>query len=234
METVKHIIEVVSRQLNDQQFNLEYTRWNRTTQIEYLNQALKEIGAYRPDAFTVSKSITLVPGILQSVGNYNTLKDIHVKGVPVHEADAEMIKAFAAYSSCSTEVEFVNGTPVYNLKSFAVSSTNPKEFYVSPPVPIGMAPVVTATLIGAPPVLSLQDWDKALEMDSKYYNNVIDFMMGRAYELDSESAQSRANSNTYFSKFYATMGVKYKIDSAVRAGNYKGEVGTGDPRAVIR
>lgn len=234
MNTVGRIIEHVSGQLNDQGFKLEYTRWTRITQLEYMNQALKEIGAYRPDAFTRTEQITLVAGTKQTIADLKTLKDLHASdGTPVHEGDASLLKAFMPYDYCAPKVQYKNGTPVYNLKSFAISSTDPKTFYVSPPVPNGLTPMVVATLIGEAPELTLADWDKPLAMQAKYYNNLIDFMQARAYELDSESANSRTNSQMYFSRFYQAMGVKYKVDSALKSGFYKGEVGTGNPRSTL-
>ncbi len=235
MNLVGKIIEHVSSQLNDQGFKLEYVRWNRETQLEYMNQGLKEIGAHRPDAFTRSENITLVAGIKQTVGDFLTLKDLHDSaGTPVHEGDASLLKAFSTYDYCTPKVQYKNGAPVYKIKSFAVSGTDLKTFYVSPAVPYGMSPVVTATLIGTAPELTLADWDTALAMEDKYYNNLLDFMQARAYELDSESPNSRANSQMYFQRFYTAMGVKYKVDAAIKSGFFKGEVGTGDPRAVLR
>lgn len=234
MNTVGQIITHVSGQLNDQGFKLEFVRWTRELQLEYVNQALKEIGAYRPDAFTVTAEITLVAGIKQSVAAYKTLKDLHDgNGLPIQSGDAAILKSFVGYDYCTPRVQFKNGAPVYNVKSFAVSGSDIKTFYVSPAVPAGLSPKVIATLIGEAPELTLADWDTKLEMQDKYYNNLLDFMQARAYELDSESPNSRANSQMYFQRFYSAMGVKYKVDSAVKSGFWKGQVGTGDPRARL-
>lgn len=234
MNTVGEIITHVSSQLNDQGFKLEFVRWTREIQLEYMNQALKEIGAYRPDAFTATAEIELVPGVKQSVEKFKTLKDIHdSSGTPLHATDANILKAFAVHDYCPPKVQFKNGAPVYNIKSFAVSDTDIKTFYVSPPVPAGLSPKVQATLIGEAPELTLADWNIPLAMQDKYYNNLLDFMQARAYELDSESPNSRANSQMYFQRFYSAMGIKYKIDSALKSGFWKGQVGTGDPRARL-
>lgn len=234
MNTVGQIIEHVSGQLNDQQFKLEYTRWSREKALEYMNQALKEIGTYRPDAFVVSETITLATGTTQTIGPFKSLKEIHVDGIPMHPADAALLSAFLPYDTCPPKVQYKNGTPVYNLKSFAVSPHDERTFYVSPPVPAGMAPQVQATLYGEVPEYTLADWDTELGMSDKYYNNLIDFMLARAYELDSESPNSRANSQMYMSRFYTAMGVKYKVDSAFKSGFYQGQIGTGDPRAILK
>jgi hypothetical protein len=200
-----------------------------------MNAGLKEIGAHRPDAFTRNELLALTAGVKQSVGAFKSLKDIHdSNGTPIHQGDAKLLAAFMPYDYCTPRVQYKNGAPVYNIKSFAVSSTDSKVFYVSPPVPQGLSPVVTATLIGEAPELTLADWDTVLPMEDKYYNNLLDFMQAKAYELDNESANSRANSAMFMTRFYQAMGVKYKVDSAIKSGYYKGEVGTGDPRAVLR
>lgn len=67
-------------------------------------------------------------------------------------------------------------------------------------------------------------------MESKFDGDLVDYMMAKAFELDQESAQSRTNSQTLFKKFYDVMGVKYKMESKYRSGNYLGAVGP-DPRA---
>lgn len=234
MNTVGEIVKHVSEQLNDQQLKLEYTRWNRETLLEYMNQALKEIGTYRPDAFVVDQIITLVAGTTQNIGAFKSLKAIHVNGIPMHATDASLLSAFLPYDYCPPKVTYKNGTPTYDLKSFAISPHDERTFYVSPPVPAGLVPTVKATLFGEVPELTLAEWDTELAMSDKYYNNLIDFMLARAYELDSESPNSRANSQMYMSRFYTAMGVKYKVDSAFKSGFYQGQIGTGDPRAVIR
>lgn len=235
MDTIGKIITDISYQLNDQQNKLEFTRWSRSIFVTYMNQAFAEIGAYRPEAFPKTVEVTLVPGSKQSISGYISITGVEsLTGRPANNTDATLFKAFAAYTCCDPPLVLVNGTPVYNVKSYAIDMADEKTFYVDPPVPSGVVAKVKISVIAQPPHVTLADWNKLPEIDGKYYNNLIDFMQARAYELDSESPNSRANSQMFFSRFYQAMGVKYKIDSAFKSGYYQGQTGTGDPRAAIR
>jgi hypothetical protein len=234
MNTVGGICKHVSEQLNDQTLNREYGRWTRPMLLEYLNQSRKEIAAYRPEAFSTKATIPLVPGTKQKATGYVDVKNVTQGNIPVPQADAEILKAFAGYDYCPPKLQFKNGNPVYNVRSFAVDKQDNSVFYVSPPVPAGIAVSVEVYAVGQVDDLTLADWDKNVLIASKYYNNLLDFMFARAFELDTESAVSASKSNSMFQRFYQAMGVKYKIDAALRSGFYKGETGTGDLRAVIR
>lgn len=236
MATVKHLVTHVSRQLNDQRKNKQFTRWTRLDLLEYLNQALKEIATYRPEAFARTIDLPLVAGRTQQVPEGTTLRGFgsDSKGNTAHSTDDALLKAFGAYIACPPKVEMENGSVVYAVKSFAVDSIDPKVFYVSPPVPIGITVVVKAQIDGKAPEYTVADWGVAVEIQDKFYNNLIDFMKARAYQLDSESLVSTQESQRLYQLFYQVMGVKYKIDSARNSGYYNGEIGTGDPRSVIR
>lgn len=235
MQNVGFIVTHVSGQLSDQTKGREFTRWNRNVAIEYMNEGLKEIGAYRPEAFAVTKQILLQSGRVQSVGDGSEIQSIesNTDGSPVNKGNAEIMKAFGAYALCVPKINTVNGIIKYAVRSFAVDEADPKTFYVEPPVPFGATGItVIATINSKPPEYTLADWNKPCIVADKFYNNLIDYMMARAYQRDTESQVSQGQASRLFSLFYQAMGVKYKMESARNSGYYRGEVGTGDPRSA--
>lgn len=234
MQTVGELIKHVSTQLNDQQMNRQYLRWTRQMMLDYLNQALIAVAAYRKDAFTGVVQIPLVPGIRQTSEGYSEIVEVvgNADGRPAQKGDPGILKAFSAYNYCPPKLQFVNGQPVYAVKSVGVDPTDPTTFYVSPPVPAGMSVSVLAKVVFNTPTYTLADWDKEIAIDQKYTNNVIDYMQARAHEVDTESTFGQASSRKFYQQFYTAMGVTYKMDSAFGSGYYKGQVGTGDPRAT--
>lgn len=236
MATVKHIITHVSRQLNDQRKNKQFTRWTQADLLEYLNQALKEIAAYRPEAFAKTLALALVPGKTQTVPEGTTLRGFaaDTNGNTAYSTDDTLLKAFGAYAACPPKTVMKDGKVVYNVKTFSVDSIDPKTFYVSPPVPSGVAITVQAQVDGDAPEFSLADWNKEVAIQDKFYNSILVYMTAMAYKLDSESVVSVQEAQRLLQLFYQVMGVKYKIDSARNSGYYNGEIGTGDPRSVIR
>lgn len=236
MNTVGFVITHVSGQLNDQRHNKQFARWSRSKLLEYLNEALTEIGAYRPEAYATTLEHTLVQGSRQSLPDNGVLTGIsaNADGSTAHICDDKMLKGFGAYSNCMFKPVFVNGNPIYNVKSYAVDTDNNRIFYVSPPVPGGMAPKIMVTTNSTPPQYTMANWNIPLFVADKYYNNLIDFMTARAYQLDTESQIAQRQAQSLFQLFYQAMGAKYKIDSARGSGYYLGEVGSGDSRSVVR
>lgn len=234
MQTVGQAVTHVSSQLNDQQFHKEFLRWTRPVLVEYLNQALAAIATHRKDAFTGTVTLALAPGSLQMSEGYSEIVEIigNADGKPAHQGDPTILKAFSAYNYCPPQVQFKNGKAVYSVKSVGVDPTNPKNFYVSPPVPAGVVASVLAKVVKHTPAYTLADWDKPIDMDPRYLNNMYDFMQARAHELDMESATGPASSRKFYQQFYTALGITYKMDSAFGSGYYKGQVGTGDPRAT--
>lgn len=235
MNTVGNAITHVSGQLSDQRSGHEFARWPRPTVLEYLNEALIEVATYRPEAFSSEVEFTLVPGARQQLPNKGTLENVvNTDGSVAHPSDDKIFKAFSPYAPCAPTPVFVNGQVKYAIKSYAVDSGDPTVFYVSPSVPSASLTPVRLTINGVPPRYTLADWDTAIAMRVSFYNNVIDYMMARAYQRDTESQVSQAQAQRLFQLFYQTMGAKYKIDSARNSGYYRGEMGTGDPRSVLR
>lgn len=235
MDTVGELILFVSRQLTDQRRNREFMRWNRKDLLIYLNQGLKEIAAYRAEAFCTKTTVQLEPGAVQKAPDGSTITSIATeKGVPVPQVDDEILKAYSTYATCARPARMVKGQLVYAPKSVAVDSTNKNVFYISPPFPAGLTMGMVITIEGKPPEYTFADWNKTIQMQDKYLNNLVDFMMARAYQMDTESAVSLSQARGLFQAFYSIMGVKYKMDSARGSGYYEGKVGDGDSRSIAK
>lgn len=236
MQTVGEFVTHVSTQMHDQRHGRAFIRWGRGLLLEYLNLGLTEIGTYRPEAFAADETLTLVPGATQSIDPSKTLVAIsaNTDGTPVLSGDVDMATAYNAYAVCVPEPRIINGVAHYLVRSYSIDKKNSHKFYVDPPVPKGMTVQVTATVSGNIPQYTLADWNKAVEMESKFDANLVQYMLASAHSLDRESAQARQTSGDYYNRFYASMGVKYKQESRYKSGFYLGEIGTGDPQAGNR
>lgn len=234
MDTIGKLITHLSGQMNDQQENRPFTRWLREDWMDYMNRGLTEIGAYRPDAFASTTNIQLVPGRVQRAPAGITVDSIGPvnDGITPVKGDSEAYTAFMAYAKCADKLVVKNGQIQYTLKGIVHDDTDPQIFYVSPPVPAGVKVTVEAKTAGKPPQYTLADWNKPVGIDSKYLNNLCTYMTACAYQKETESQIAQAQANNLFRLFYQTMGQKYKIDASFNSGYYKGETGSGDPRAM--
>jgi hypothetical protein len=229
------IVLQVSTQLNDQEPGFTYIRWTASELLTYLNESLLEVCNYRSDAFTLTQDIPInatAGGTLQNLPTgFRQLKSIDANGTasgcpgaPIVQADLNLMRTFYKAPCLLTGA----GALGFRVLTYAYDAKNPKVFYVSPPVPAGNTSTVTATLVQEPQQFIYPgdfNINTALTMDPKWYNASKFWMLARAYEVDTESNTSQAESQTYYKKFYNLLGVQYKQDSSYSKGTYLGQGG---------
>ena len=232
MQTVGDYVTHVSSQLNDQRYGRAFTRWGRGLLLDYMNLGLAEIGTFRPEAFAKHIVVTLQPGSLQTIDWKTDVQAVYanVGGPRVTKMDQSMADAFAQYDQSPADVPFVNGAPQYFVRSYYVNKDNAKVFTVDPPVPHGVSASVHVIVQGQTPQYALSDWDSTLQVSANYINNVIDFMLAKAYEIDTESTSASQKSQELFQRFYKVLGVNYARYAQFKSGYYGGQPGTGEPR----
>lgn len=236
-QTVGEIILDVSTHLNDQQPGFPYARWTQAELLEFENDALIQVGIYRPDAYCTSTTILLTPGYLQFVPTgYSVLKSCDYNatggpcaGAPIIQCDLKILRAFFKMPCTPT-----GGQQNYRVRTYAYDPANPLIFYVSPPVPTWATPEITITAVKDAPQYTLADLAVPIAIDQKYTNAIIAWMMMKAYEVDTESVSSARQAAEQRSHFYQMLGVSYKQESRFQSGYFLGQRGDKDPQASTR
>jgi hypothetical protein len=233
VKTIVDIIQGISAQLQDQRHFKQYTRWTQAMLVGYLNDGLAEVSGLRPDLFATLRQVTLDVGFLQTIPEdcaSITRVEANSDGSMVYAADAELMRAQGSVPPCQVKLKYdAAGNVVFKVRSFAVDSTNPKVFYVSPAVPAGVKPKVTLAMVLNPPTYSTNRLNEPVDFAPIMYVLLNDYMMARAYDIDTESAESRSNSIAHFTKFYQFFGMSYKAQGAYRSTNYEGRTAAGNP-----
>lgn len=231
---VSEVILEVSNQLNDQG-SPAFVRWPVALLVQYLNNALIQVGNFRPDAFSSAVNLTLVAGNQQTLpAQYTLLKSVDSNGdasscpgSPITEASLDIMRAFFKKRCAPT-----GGEANYKVNTFAYDARNPNIFYVSPPVPDSAAGTnIVATVVSEAPQYVTNDYTNptTIQIAQKYCNALIAWMLYRAYEVDTESVSSRQTKLDNLSVFFKTLGIDYKQESLYRSGWYLGQRGMGDP-----
>ena len=225
-----------SAQLNDQGAT-PYVRWPQQTLLNYLNNALIQIGTFRPDAYTTSIALVLVAGAQQALPvGYSLLKSLdynasssNCPGAPITEANLDILRAFFKKPCGPT-----GGAADYRVTTYSYDAKNPHVYYVSPPVPDDAAGLqVTGTVVSSAPQYVFSDIaaNTPIAIDPKYQNAINAWMLYEAYAIDTESTSSRQTKLDNFGAFWKTLGIEYKQESAYRSGHFLGQRGQGDPKA---
>lgn len=234
--TVQTFVTQVSTQLNDQEVGFTFLRWTVLELLSYLNEALLEVCFYRPDQFTNTTDIPINAtqgGWQQSLPPYSRLLiSINFNGAtslcpgyPITEADLSLSKTFYKQPCGPSSLP-----QTYKVLSYSYDAKRPLLFYVSPPVPGGVTSTVNATVVYDPVQYTITDFTGGVAtlpstLDPKFYNALRFFMLGKAYEVDTESQTSQAESQGYYKKFYNTLGVAYKQGGDYNKGQFLGQGG---------
>lgn len=219
--------------------------WSEEKKTVAINLALAAISSIRPDAntetidFELSEgSEQLLPaGVSTIVGDIRTIC-IGADGketvqTPVKKADESEITAFKFYNKkcSSSDYSSDNTCSKWQMSGWTYDVRSPRRLVVDPPIPAGVKPKIKLTVTKCPESLSYPA-DKNKDVGCKYMAELIEYAMYVLYDIEQESEFSQARSQKHLTTFRAMMQDGYRAESRFGSGYFKGQVGTGDPRAV--
>jgi len=224
------ITPVSSSPLNDQEAGHEFTRWSISDLMDYMNQGLVEINNHRPDAFLTTQDLNITPGRHRQVLplTYRLLKSIdamslgssYSPGEPITQCDLQLLRTFSKRPSMPS-----GGVQNFRVISYAYDVKDPRNFYISPILPLGYpADVrVTGTMVLAP--IPYTDPNTTVLLDTVYHTALRFFIAAKAFEVDTESTLSQTESAALYKKFYNSLGVKFSQETKFNSGTFAGQGG---------
>jgi hypothetical protein len=224
------ITSVSSSPLNDQEVGHTFARWSINDLMDYMNQGLAEINSYRPDAFLETSDLNLVPGRQRQTlpAQYRLLKSIdamsltsdYSPGAPITQCDLQLMLTFYKKPCLPS-----GGETNFRVLSYAYDVKNPKFFFITPMVPLGFPASVRVTGVMVLAPVAYTSTGTTVVIDSIYLTALKFFIAAKAFEVDTESANSQAESAALYKKFYNSLGVKFSQDSKYNSGTYAGQGG---------
>jgi len=234
MATVSEIITSASSSpLNDQEAGHPFVRWSQGDLIDYMNQGLIEINNFRPDAFLVTEDLNITPGRHRQVLplTYRLLKSIDAMslgssynpGEPITQCDLQVMRAFSKKPSVPS-----GGIQNFRFISYAYDVKDPRNFYVTPYLPIGYPTDVrvTGTMVLEPVTYTVAHLNVNLPLDAVYLAALKFFIAAKAFEVDTESTLSQTESAALYKKFYNSLGVKFSQETKFNSGTFAGQGGS--------
>jgi hypothetical protein len=211
----------VAELLNDAEKGFEFTRWTRPELIEYANDAVLQITAYRSAEFSATREVALQPGARQTLPQDATyfsrvVATLDQYGRQIAQPSATDTNATRIAATwfeplacrapgCDPDDSEAGGADgVYAIRSYAFDPDDQTAFYVDPPVPAGVTLNALVLCLNIPAPIGLEG---ALAIPATYHNAVIEWMLYRAYSKDTESATDATRAREHLSAFGALMGV---------------------------
>jgi hypothetical protein len=204
---VVDLISRVSITLQDQ----TYVRWPQQELLDYLNDAQRQITLFRPDAQSVSTSFACVNSAKQTLPS-DGLRLISIirntNGRAISRVDRPII-----------DVQLPNWFDVEagsdGVKHYIYDALDPKVFYVYPkPVDSHEIDIVYAI---SPAEITISDFDtdtQVIALDDVYANAIMDYMLYRSYQKDSEFTNLN-RATVHYQSFQNSLGIKSQADGAL-------------------
>ncbi len=210
MATVK-VIDLIDRAEEILQ-DTTNVRWSQQTLLDYLNDGQREVVLFRPDANPVNTSFTLTANSAKQ-----TLPGAALRLLSIYKNASPTTKPITNIERrvLDDQIEDWHGTTDTNVEHYVYDPMDPKVFYV---YPHSTASDATIDLVysSAPVDLTIANFNTTstvISLDDIYANAILDYILYRAYQKDTEYAGDMNRSGVYLQSFQNALGIKNQVDA---------------------
>lgn len=172
----------------------DFTRWPQAKHLEWLIDGQREAAMLNPLLYLRTIDHKLTKGTKQTLpADGRELVDVP------RNSTGEAVTQVARRALDSQVPDWHSLTRMHKkVLHFCYTATDPKHFFVYPPSP--GSNVVELVYAAIPPAIGLSS---AITLDDTYVGALVDYLMYRAYEKDSEHAPNAAAAGLHRASFIA-------------------------------
>lgn len=223
MSTVK-VVDLISR-AHTILLDATAVRWTALELQGWLNDAYKEIVTLHPDANTQTDTFTCSAGYRQDISAaypeaYLLLEVISNKAATSKKKPVQLV---SRKSMDTMRPGWYTETATVNIEKYMYDGRVPKEFLVYPPATtLAQLEIIYAT-VPAPHTLTEQQLmnsatAETIRLDVIYSNPLLNYILFRAYNKDSEQQGNAERSAAYYQAMVASLNFKVQSDESVQPG----------------
>tara|TARA_R110002033_G_scaffold170862_2_gene214576 strand:+ start:16380 stop:17036 length:657 start_codon:yes stop_codon:yes gene_type:complete len=181
-------------------------RWKNDELISYLNDASRFLAENEPDAYAANVTFECVTGTKQTIPDNSTrlldvVRNLDGKKWAVSVVDKNTLN--------SARPNWHAENPTNQQELFYSDDRNPKQFYVYPPATQGS---LLETVLSLEPVRHLpkesQDKISLLQVNDRYVPALMNYILFRAFDKDSDTGGNYQRSQGYLQGAYNSLGIK--------------------------
>lgn len=209
MATTKAVdlINRVSVTLQDPTF----VRWTQAELLNYLNDAQRQVVLFRPDAKAVNAAFTCTNAAKQTL----PADGLRLINILRNTGGRAITKVDRMILDVQLPTWYETAASADGVKHYVYDALDPKNFYVFPkPVASHQIDIVYAI---APVDIVISNFTtdtQVIGIDDIYANAIMDYMMYRAYQKDSEFANLN-RAAVYYQSFTTSLGIKSQADGGL-------------------
>jgi len=210
MATVK-VIDLIDRAEEILQ-DTTNVRWSQQTLLDYLNDAQREIVLFRPDANPVNASFTLTANSAKQ-----SLPSAALRLLSIYRNSNPTSKPITNIERrvLDDQIEDWHGTTATNVEHYVYVPLDPKIFYIYPHTTASEA-TIEIVYSSSPTDITISNFSSdttVISLDDIYANAILDYMLYRAYQKDTEYAGDLQRSGVYMQSFQNSLGIKNQVDA---------------------
>jgi hypothetical protein len=207
----------------------QFKRWTQASLVTYLNDGQRAIAKYVPQSCSRVDAIKLVPGTKQSLSFIPAASVIPSDGSEPADVSGNALMGLTRNMGSDgltpgNAIRLVSRdtldlySPSWHtdtdkvVSGFTYDPRTPKVFYVTPGVPATPAVWVEAAFVADPADISSDDdysnsgtSTARISVDDKYTDDLVNYILARAYGKDGENASNQALSTTYGQLFVSSI-----------------------------
>ena len=210
----------------------QFVRWTEREMVAWLNDAQRAVSKYLPSSCSRIDSIKLSPGTRQSIASILAASmkpgdgstPANVGGVALLDVIRNMgadgattgrsVRVVSREVMDSQAPDWHSRPAATAIDQFMFDPRTPKYFYVSPPVHATTAVWVECAYMADPvqivwPGSATFGMDGtstvAISVDDKHVDDLVNYIVARAYSKDAEFASNAAQANTYTQLFLTSL-----------------------------
>ncbi len=185
--------------------------WPDAERLIWLNAGQREIVKYKPSAYTTTAPQILVAGTRQTITGLQLIRVVRNMGTN-GTTPGRAITLVDMDKFDTQRPNWHADAPSATVQHYLFDAKDPKAWYCYPPQPSadqGQVEVVQAAL---PPNVALVA--DPISIDDIYENELLDYILYRAYLKDTTSPGHLARAQGYWNAFARAMGLDVQTDKA--------------------
>jgi hypothetical protein len=186
-------------------------RWTQGELLNYLNDAQRQVVLFRPDAKAVNAPFTCTNTAKQTL----PAEGLRLINVLRNTGGRAVTKVDRSILDVQLPTWYETAANADGVKHYVYDALDPKNFYVFPkPTNLHQIDIVYA-ISPVDIVISNYTTDvQVIGIDDIYANALMDYMMYRAYQKDSEFANLN-RAGVYYQAFTTSLGIKSQADGGL-------------------
>lgn len=188
-----------------------FVRWPNQELLNYLNDAQRQVVLFRPDAKAVNAPFTCANSAKQTL----PADGLRLINVLRNSGGRAITKVDRGILDVQLPEWYETAVGTDGVKHYVYDALDPKNFYVFPK-PAASHPIdIVYAMSPVDIVISNYTTDtQVIGIDDIYANALMDYMMYRAYQKDSEFANLN-RAAVYYQAFSTSLGIKSQADGGL-------------------